>query len=807
MQAIRYALRTLRLQPGFTLLALAAIGIGIGTNTAVFSVVYAVLLKSLPYARPDEIVFITEVQRGTSNSVNVPPANYLDYQTSSAFQAMGAAEAWGATLTGFGAPERARGLRLTASLFDVLGVPPMLGRALQSADEQPGNDRVVVLSHAFWRRRFGGDTSIAGRTIELNGEPWRVIGVMPPQFRFAPFWVTSAQVFAPLSFDAAARASRERRSLRVFARLSPGTTPQSAADQLKAVFVRAAQASPGNNARLEPTVTPLNEVVTGKVRNALAILLGAVGLVLLIACANVATLVLVRTIARRRDIALRLSLGATRWQLLRHYLVESVVLAASGGVLGILLASTGIDALSVWFSASMPRHEEIGINVPVVVFTGCISMLSAVLLSLASVFQVSSISIHSALKESSRSVGGSLWSNRLRRTLTVSQIAFSLVLLTGAGLLIRSLVLLQSREPGFKPANVVTGSVHTWGTSAAEPGAQMNLYRAVLDRVGALPDVAAVALINHLPLAGDMWSTVAFPEGRPDPLPGEQTNVVYRVVTANYFSAMSIPLLRGRAFTGNDVNGSLPVAVISEAMARQVWAGEDAVGKRLRLGEMQGSFTVAGVVRDVVQQDWIAGSKPEIYLPLEQHPEAIGRPHSSSMTLIARTASDAAPVRNALPAAVASVNASVPVTDVQTLDDIVANATQGPRVYASLLSIFAFSAVVLALIGLYGVVAYDASRRTREIGVRIAVGAQPSDVAVLVLRDALRMVLTGGVLGLGSALVASRWLASMLYGITSTDAPTLWSVTTLFGAVTCLAAYLPARRAAHVDPVHALRAD
>jgi putative ABC transport system permease protein len=775
---------------------MAAMAVGIGANTAVFSVAHAVLLKSLPYADPDRLVFITEVQSGTSNSVNVPPANYLDYSTATALESAGAAEAWGATLTGSGAPEQVRGLRLTASMFRVLGVAPMLGRTFAASE-----DRVVVLTYPYWARRFGGDASAVGSTVMLNGEPWRIAGVMPRDFRFAPFWATNAQMFAPLVFDEAARASRGRRSLRVFGRLAPGATAERAKAELAAIFAR-----PGapENARLEPAVTRLHERVAGKARTPLMVLLYAVGLVLLIACANVATLLLVRTMDRRREFAVRLSLGATRGRLLRDAFIETALLCVAGGAAGVLLASLGIDALSAWFRSSMPRYEEIAISTPVLVFTAAVSLATALVLSIAPAFQISFLHVQDGLREGARTAGDGAWALRMRRGLVMAQVALSFVLLLGAGLLLRSLAAVQSVDPGFRARDVLSAVVHTWGTPVAERRAQMAFYRTLLDRMSGLPGVERAALINHLPLAGDMWGMTVDPEGHPAAAPGEQVNAVYRVASRGYFQAMQIPVLRGRVFEASDVFGAQPVAVVNDAMAKQVWPGENAVGKRFRIRGGDTVLTVAGVVANVVQQDWVAERKPEFYIALEQNPDAIGRAHTSAMMLVLR---GAAALRGVLAGEVAQVNATVPVTDVQTLADVVADATRRPRVFASLLGVFAAGAVLLAAIGVYGLVAYDARRRTREVGVRIALGARPADVMALVLLRAMKIVAAGTAAGLVGAVAASRMIEAMLYGVPARDLATFAVVVVVFAVVAFAAAFVPARRAARMDAAIALRSE
>lgn len=778
MRRLRYAVRSLTRHPGFTLLAILALTVGIGANTAVFSVVHAVLLKSLPYMHPEELVFINEAQRGTTNGSNVPPANYIAYKAAQSYSAIGAAEAWGATLTGIDAPEQVRGLRLTASTFDVLGVKPAIGRVFTE-----GEQRVVVLSHAFWTTRFGGDESIVGRTIQLGGEPWHVAGVMPRDFRFVPFWVTNAKMFAPLNFTNAQLANRGARTLRVFARLKPGVTAEQSAHELNSLF---SQWDP--NSRLQPTVTPLAEMATGKVKTPLAVLLAAVGLVLLIACANVATLLLVRALGQRREFAIRLSLGATRWELLCSSLTESALLSIAGAVLGVLLASIGTDALANWFKASMPRSEEIGVSTAVLLFTAGIAVLTTFALGVISILQLPAIETNRAMKETAISPA--------RRVLVVAQVALTLVLLVGAGLLTRTLIAVQAIDPGFEAAGVTTGLLHTWGTPVAPVATQMAFYRTIEER---LRTTGAAGLVNHLPLAGDVWTLPLRIDGRTEPPPEERLGAAYRVATPGYFEAMGIKPASGRVLSEADMPGAPLVVVVNQTLAKQVWPNESAIGKRLSIGGSE-FMTVCGVIKDVVQGDWMTRRAPEVYLPLAQHPEVIGKPHTSSMAVVSKAGVD---IRRL----VGSIEKSVPVSDMQTMDEVVANATRASRVYAALLAVFAGSALLLALIGLYGLVSSDVTRRTKEIGIRTAIGARPADIGAMIVRDAMSLAAIGAVIGLASSLIFTRALESMLYGVKPADAVTLLSVLLLFGCVAAVAAAVPARRAARLDPVHALRGE
>ena len=800
----RFAVRALAKNPGFAGAAILALALGIGANTAILSVVDAVLLRPLPYADPGRLVVI--LHRGENP---VAPANFLDWRRQSrSFEAMGAAEYWTPNLTAAENPEKLWALRMTADVLPMLGVRPLLGRFFTREEEAAGKDRVAVIGHRLWRRRFGSDPGVIGRAISLNGEPYTIVGVMPEAFRFAPFWATNSDLWAPLAFGERA-GSRESSSLRVFARTKSGVSLPAAAAEMAAITGRLEREFPGTNRDVR--VISLQEKVVGTVRPALLVLLGAVGLVLLIACANVAHMLLARAAARQREIAVRAALGATRGRLIRQTLTESLVLALAGSAAGVALAAYGLRVLVALGPATIPRLADVGLDGRVLLATLAVSMLTGIGFGLAPALQASAVRVQDALKEGGRS-GEGRERSRLRRVFVASEVALALVLLVGAGLMIRSFAALRAIDPGFDPRNVVTMVVSVGGTKEAEPGRRAVFYGELLDRVRALPGVRAASLINHLPLAGDIWGWPFAVEGRPRPRAGESPTATYRVVFPGYFRAMGIPLLRGRDIAAGDTLAAPGVVVINEFMARRHWPGEDPIGRRIALDDPREDpawMTVVGVVRDAVRSDWSSAPEEESYLPFLQSKLYLESPgnHVAYMTLVARTEGDPAAAAASLRAAAWSFDRSLPISEVQTMERVVADATAGPRFQMLLLGIFAAVAAILAAVGIYGVMSYAVSRRAREIGVRMALGAGARDVLRLVVGEGMSVAIGGAAAGLAGALVLTRLMRSLLYGVSSTDPVTYAAVALLLLAIALSASYFPARRAARIDPIVALRQD
>ncbi len=799
-QDVRYGLRLLARSPGFAAVAIVTLALGIGASTAILSVVDAILLRPLDYADPDRLVVLLKEEDGP-----VAPANFLDWKARSrSFERMGAAEYWTPNLTAGGSPEKLWALRLTPDVLPLLGVRPALGRFFLPSEATAGTDRVVVLGHGVWTSRFGADPAILGRPITLDGEPYTVVGVMPPSFQFAPFWATEAQLWAPL--DLTARVSdRGGSSLRVFARLKPGVSVDSARRELAAVTAGLEREFPGTNRNM--TVTPLLEKVVGDVRPAILVLLAAVGLVLSISCANVANMLLARSSARQREVALRAALGASRGRTIRQLMTESLVLAAAGGVAGAALGAWALRLLVAVAPVGIPRLADARLDPRIFLATFAVSLLSGVVFGLAPAIQSSAVRLQDALKEGG-SAGAGREGGRLRRVFVAAEVAIAIVLLIGAGLMTRSFLALQAIDPGWNPEGVVTLEVSVAGTRHMEPGLREPLYREILERLAALPGVAAAGAINHIPIAGDIWGLPYAVEGRPAPRPGESPSATYRAVMPGYFSAMRLPLVRGRDVTLADDAGARPVVLVNEHLARRQWPGEDPIGRRIMLNEERW-LTVVGVVKNAVRGDWAGPDEDEVYLPALQTPQLLRsrQPMAAYLTYVVRTDGDPAAMAPSLTATVRSIDPTLPVSEVRTMPSIVAQANGRARFQALLLAAFAAAAALLAAVGIYGVMTYAVSRRTREIGVRMALGADPDRVVRLVVRQGMAVALAGAVAGLAAALLLTRLMSSLLYGVGAADPATYLGVTALLLAIALTASWLPARRAARIDPMKALRTE
>ena len=812
-QDVRYGARALARNPGFTAAAVLALALGIGATTAILGVVDAVLLRPLPYADAARLVTVLHDGRDP-----VAAANFLDWQAGTrTFAGMGAAQAWGPNLSGGDRPERVSGLRLSADMLPLLGVRPALGRVFGAAEDTPGRDRVAVIGHRLWRRHFGGRASAVGASIMLDGEPFTVIGVMPDSFAFAPFWVRDAEIFAPLALDGAA-ASRGAQTLRVFARLAPGATLDQARADVARVTTRLEAMYPGTNRGV--TVRPLMELVVGDVRPALLMLLSAVALVLLAACANVAHLLLARGVARRRELAIRTALGATRTRTLRQLLTESLLLAALGGAGGVLLALAGLRALVLLAPSFVPRVETVGLDGRVLAASAAITLLCGIAFGLLPGGRVgrAELSGPDAFRDGGRGTTAGPAGQRLRGALVASEFALAVVLLVGAGLMMRSFVALRAIDPGFDPRGVAAATVSVTGTAQADPARRSAFFTDLAGRAAALPGVASASLVNHLPLAGDVWGREFRIEGRPAPAEGESPRATYRVVLPGYFATMRIPVLRGRDVGPGDRAGAPPVVVVSERLAETAWPGEDAIGRRITFDDSTW-VTVVGVVRNTMQGEWAATPREELFLPYlqdagyQESPEG----HYASLTVVVRAACGGAAGADCDAAAAATVPAmrrlvaeldpAVAVSGAEVMTRVVRRATGAPRFYVLLLGAFAAVALALATVGIYGVMSYGVSQRTREIGIRIALGATPRGVVRQVVGGGMRPALVGAAVGLAGAFLLTRLMAGLLYGVAATDAVTYVSVTLLLLAVALLAGALPARRAARTDPVTALRAE
>jgi len=801
---VRYAVRAIRRTPAVCASIVLILAVAIGANTTMFSAMQAILLRPLQYGDADQLVI---VMHGGRNPVSF--ANFDAWRLQSrSFSSMGAAQYWRANVGLDDGTERIIGLRVSPEMLPMLQVPPVSGRLLD-VDATGGDQRQVVISHALWQRRFGGAPDAVGQSIRLDGDPYTVVGVMPPSFVFAPFWAVGAELWAPLP-RAVRIATRSDNSLRVFARLAPGVTTAQAQADIDAVTSRREAEFPGTNRNVR--VVPLKERVVGDTRLAVLVFMVGVGFVLLIACANVAHMLLARAATRRREVAVRLALGATRLQIVRQFLVESLLLAGLGAVGGVGLASLGVRALVALAPPNLPRVGDIRLDTTVLIFTTAVSLAAGLVFGLVPALQSARPTLGEYLK-SGRGASADRRQSTLRDLLMASEIALSLVLLAGAGLMVRSMASLQTIDPGFDARGLLALSVSVQGTPHAEPSRRAPFFTELADRLGALPDVVSVSAINHLPINGDLWTRGFAIAGRPPASPGNGLSAVYRVVLPGYFTTMGMPLVRGRDFTRQDTAGMPGVVVISENLARQHWPGEDAVGTRIVVGQSASDpnarwLTIVGIAPNVVHGSWEGPGGDEVYLPYLQAVDYLTRPesHYAYLTLVVRGRGSsvralAAPAR----AAVTSLDKGASVSDVTTMEEAVGRALARPRFQLTLLALFAGVALMLAAAGVYGVMSYAVARRTREIGLRLALGAQRGQVHRMVLVQSLQRVALGVLVGLVGAVGLTRLMSNLLYGVRPGDPATFATVTALLAAVALLASYIPAWRASRIDPMGALR--
>jgi putative ABC transport system permease protein len=800
-QDLRYGLRMLLKSPGFTIVAVIALALGIGANSAIFSVVNTVLLRPLPYKAPERLVMVWEDDTKDGHPRDTPAAaNYIDWRDQNqVFEGMSAIADVSFNLTGSGEPERISGRRVSANLFSLLGVEPQLGRAFTPEEDQPSAARVAIMSHGLWQRRFGSDAKIIGQSLTLNGQSVTVVGVMPPHFQFPS---REDELWIPIAFTSQEAANRGRHYLQVVARMKPGVTLQQAQAEMNTIAARLQQQYPNSNTGLGATVVSLHEQLVGDIKPALLVLLGAVGFVLLIACANVANLLLARAAGRQKEIALRVALGASRSRLIRQFLTESLLLAALGGVVGLLLSLWGVSLLKAFIPQNISQFKDIAIDAKVLGFTLLISLLTGLIFGLAPAAQTSSFNLNETLKEGGRdSVAGSR-GNRIRGMLVIAEVAVSLILLIGAGLLINSFLRLRSVDPGFSADKLLTMRIVLPTLKYPDQARRTAFYTELVQRIESLPGVQSAAVTNWIPLVSQGDSQGISIEGRPEPAPGQGPVVVTRVVSPNYFRTMDIQLLQGRQFNEQDRADAPGVVVISETMARSLWAGEDPIGKRLKVGALSSPtqwLTIVGVVKDVRQFQLNAEPKPQMYMPYEQ-PTFFVPSH-----LVIRTNVEPLSLASAVRGAVWGIDKDQPVSNISTMEDVLSESVARQRFSMLLLAIFAAVALVLAAVGLYGVMSYSVAQRTHEIGIRMALGAQRSDVLKMVVGQGLKLVLIGVVLGLVASFVLTRVMTSLLYGVSATDPTTFLSISLVLISVAMLASYLPARRATKVDPMIALR--
>jgi putative ABC transport system permease protein len=804
VQDVRFALRMFAKNPGFTMVAVLALALGIGANSAIFSVVDTILLRPLPFKNPEQLVMIWEEATHLGFPKDTPsPANFLDWrQQSTVFDEMSAFAERSFNLTGVGEPERLDGRRVSANLFDLLGVTPIVGRTFVSEEDKPGT-KVAILSEGLWKRRFGGDPSVIGRAITLNNESYTVVGVVRSTMRLPSFGKWRDQVWVPLGFSSEEAAMRGSHFLEVIARMKPDVKLTQARSEMQTIMARLAQQYPDVNARRGAVVNPLHEEIVGNIKPALLVLLGSVVFVLLIACANVANLLLARAAVRQKEIALRLALGADRARLTKQLLVESVILSLLGAIVGLGFAYAGLQVLTRFVPPEVMQTDAIAIDPSVLAFTLVIAIITGLTFGLAPASQASHFNLNDTLKEGGRDAGAGGRGKRLRSSLVVAEVAVSFILLIGAGLLINSFMHLRNLDPGFRADHLLTLNVDLSEVKYPDTQRRVTFFDEVLRRVRELPGVQSVAAAGNLPFTYNGDSTIISVEGIPDPPIDQWPDVVYRAVGSGYFKTMGIPLLHGRDFNDQDTLENTLGVVIGEKTAKHYWPNKDPIGKRLKLGSAtsEGPWrTVIGVVKDVRQNDFIAEPKMQMYFSYRQLKSM------TSNALIVRTGVDPLSLATSVRNVIWSVDKDQPVANIASMEQIVSDAVARQRFSMLLLGIFAGLALVLAAVGIYGVMSYSVAQQTREIGIRIALGAKRSDVLVMTVKNGLKLVGVGLVVGLIVAFVLTRVMASLLFGISATDPLTFFSIAIVLLGVALLASYIPALRATKIDPMIALRA-
>ncbi|MCU1267447.1 MAG: permease [Acidobacteria bacterium] len=790
----RYAVRMMLKHRSFTFVAVLALALGIGANTAIFSVINAVLLRPLPYQDAGQLVTILH-----EGSKPVAPANFLDLaKQSQSFAAIAAAQWWEPNLTGRDQPEHLRGLQLTGEMFRLLGVNPILGRTFHNGEDQTGSDHIVVLSNRHWQRRFGSDAGVIGQQINFDGEGYTIIGVMPPEFQFAPFWATRAELWTPLNLAARA-GDRGGQSLRVFARLKTGVSREQAQAEAATIFRRLEQEYPETNKGLALSVDPLHEKVVGKTRRALMILFGAVGFVLLIACANVANLMMARASARQKEIAVRTALGASGRRIARQLLTESLMIALIGGAFGLALALLGVKALVAFGPTNLPRVQTISLDGRILLFTLGLSVLTGVLFGLAPVLQTLKGNFNDSLKEGSRGSTVGKGRSRARRLLVVSEVALALMLLVGGGLMVRSFARLLSVDPGFNAGNLLTMTISLAGSEHATAPKRIAFFNQLMERIDSLPGVQSASAINHLPLGGDVWTVPFTIQGQPAPLPGQKQGAVYRIVRPNYFRTMSATLLNGRDFSARDNEASPGVVIVNQQFARRYWPGEEPLGKRIFVTDETSPREIVGVVKDLKQDEWTGEPNAEMYLPHLQQAGPRG------LTLVVRSNGDPLQLVTAIENQVWAIDKNLPVAEIRSMEEVISEGLEQQRFNMLLLGVFAAVALILAVVGIYAVMSDAVTARTHELGIRMALGAQASDVLRMIVQQGMAPALAGIAVGLFGAFWLTQFMSSLLYEVSATDSLTFIAIPLVLAAVALGACLIPARRATKVDPLVALR--
>ncbi|HSB07970.1 MAG TPA: ABC transporter permease [Blastocatellia bacterium] len=812
LQDIRYSLRALKRTPGFTAAAAMVLALGIGASTSIFTVVNAVLIRPLPYPESGRLVMLWETNPRFNVGVDtlpVTPGSFMDWrEQNTCFEQIAAFGASQLNLSGAGEPERLSSAGVSPNFFELMRATPKLGRSFRDHEENPGAARVVIISYGLWQRRLAGASDAIGKTLILDGEGYTIVGVAPEGFQFPragelPYFVgvaANTDVWRPMTLgDEFINRKRANHQLCVIARLKPGTTRDQAQTEISAIAGRIEQGSPDNQG-VGVKVVPLSEQIVGGARRALLVLMAATGLVLLIACANVANLMLARAAARTREIAIRAALGATRPRIFRQLITEALLLSLAGGLAGTLLSQWGVRSLLAVASKNLPGAVEAGIDLGVLCFAVAISMVSSVLFGLAPALGASRTDLSEALKPGAAPAGG-VQRNRLRSLLVISEVALTLVLLIGAGLMLKSLALLLDVDPGFKIEKALTLRIALPVSKYSDASKQIAFFQELNRRVADLPGVEAAGLISSAPLGGGVYAGGFSIEGRVAAPDEPEQTADRRMISPDYLNSLGIPLIEGRQFNDRDGQASTAVAMISRSFARRFFPGEDPIGKRIKLGGRDSTrpwLSIVGVAGDVRDTALDSDIRPCVYLP---YPQFAG----SGMTLIVRSSVDPMALVSALREEVWALDKDQPITDLKTMNQYVSESVAARRTNAMLLVVFAGLALVLASVGIYGVVAYWVTQRVHEVGIRIALGATPRDVIKLIVGRGFGLVIIGVAIGLVSSFALTRVMSSLLYGVSATDPATFASVSLLLTGVALLASYIPARRATKIDPMIALR--
>ena len=789
---VRFGLRQLWKAPGFSVVAILTLGLGIGSSSAIFSVVNGVLLRPLPYPEPDALVRVHEVvpQYGR---FSVAPANFLDWRTQNkSFERIAAYSGTSGTLIWDDGPERVQGASVSWDLMELLKVRPALGPGFEEKHDRPGGNDVLILSHGLWLRRFGGDPAVIGTSINFSGTPATIVGVMPEGFYFPS---RTAEFWRPIAINPS-DPPRGAHFLGVVARLKEGVTTDQAGAEMKGIAEQLAKQYPNNSANESAEIVSLLEQVVGTIRPALMTLLAAVGVVVLIVCANIANLLLVRASMREKEVAIRTALGAGRSRLAMQMLAESLVLSLTGGALGLLLAYLAIPAIQTLSAGSIPRVADVSIDGSVLGFTLVASLLTGVIFGLVPAWQASRAGAGSALKEGGRSSVGSggKW---MRSALLVAEVALSLVLLVGAALLLRSFSKLTNVNPGFNPQGVLAFQVSLPAASYADDGKVLQYYDRLLERLAATPSVTSAAAVQSLPIRGSYVLSVVI-HGQPTPAPGEEPSANYRAITPDYFATMGIPVLRGRAFTRQDATTGARVTIVDEAFARRHYPGEEAIGRRIDIGNGTDNAEIIGIVGNVNYTGLDALPTPTMYMSTAQD-------SFNTLWVMARTEGDPNALSGTVRQIVRDLDGRLPAYSMTPLAEVVSESVAQQRFSMLLILLFGGVALFLSAVGLYGVVAYTVSLRTREIGLRMAVGASPSDVLRMIVGGGMKLALLGVALGVGGALALSQLVKAMLFEVEPSDPASYAATAGLLLMVAALACYIPARRAMRVDPMVTLQ--